>query len=138
MQISTLLLVLFSLTELVLLCVVVAFFLRLKRSEVLLDKLGRGQAEFMNKLRFNAQLEQEMVETFTKRQQELLALDEVLEKRAKELSALVSQAEKYLDSPAIKRQTILDGHRKGRSPLELAKATGLTLEEVEVIVDQGA
>lgn len=138
MNISILLLVLFSLTELVLLGVVVVFFLRLKRSEALLQRLTDGQAEFMNKLRFSAQLEQEMIETFGKRQKQLLELDEVMERRAEELSRLVKQAEKFIESPALKRELILSGHRRGKGPLELAKATGLTLEEVELIIDQGA
>ncbi|MBU1248585.1 MAG: hypothetical protein KKB70_07805 [Proteobacteria bacterium] len=137
MNLTTLLLVFFSITELVLLAVVLLFFFRLRKSEQLLSKLSQGQTEFMNKLRFNAQMEQEMIETFAKRQKELINLDEVMEKRADELSRLVKQAEKLLDSPALKRELILTGHRQGKGPLQLAKATGLTLEEVELIIDQG-
>lgn len=137
MNIPTLLLVLFSVTELILLGVVVVFFVRLKKTESLLQRLSDGQAEFANKLHFNAQLEQEMLENFAKRQKELVELDEVMEDRARQLSRLVKQAEKFTDSPALKREIILTGHRKGKGPLELAKATGLTLEEVELIIDQG-
>ncbi len=138
MTFSTLLLILFSITELLLLGMVVIFFLRLKKSEALLNTLSQGQKEFVTKLQFNAQLENEMIQTFTKRQQELFALDEAMEKRAGELSRLVKQAEKFLDSPALKREVILSGHRKGQGPQQLAKATGLTLEEVELIIDQGS
>ncbi|MGE4505559.1 MAG: hypothetical protein AB7D51_09445 [Desulfovibrionaceae bacterium] len=138
MTLSTLLLILLSLSELVLLAVVILFFVRLKRSEALLQRLMDSQADFMNKLRFSAQLEQEMIETFGKRQQHLVELDEVMERRAEELSRLVKQAEKFIESPALKRELILTGHRRGKGPLELAKATGLTLEEVELIIDQGA
>jgi biopolymer transport protein ExbB/TolQ len=138
MTLSTLLLILLSLSELVLLAVVILFFVRLKRSEALLQRLTDSQADFMNKLRFSAQLEQEMIETFGKRQQHLVELDEVMERRAEELSRLVKQAEKFIESPALKRELILTGHRRGKGPLELAKATGLTLEEVELIIDQGA
>ncbi len=138
MTFSTLLLILFSVTELLLLGLVVIFFLRLKKSEALLKTLSQGQKEFVTKLQFNAQLEQEMIQTFTKRQKELFALDEVMEKRAGELSRLVKQAEKFLDSPTLRREVILSGHRKGKGVLELAKATGFTLEEVELIIDQGS
>ena len=60
MQFSTLLLAFFSITELLLLGIIIVFFVRLKKSEALLNKLSQGQAEFVNKLHFNAQLEQEM------------------------------------------------------------------------------
>ena len=134
---TTLLLALFSLTEILLLGVVIFFFVRLRRSEELLTKVQAGQERFMHKLQFNAQLEQEIVESFEKRQRELLELDERLEKRAAVLEKLIKQAEQFTNSPQFLRQTILAGHREGRSRAELARAAGLSLDEVDLILDQG-
>lgn len=130
------LLVFFSLVELALLSVVVVFFLRLKKSEVLLGQLQSRQAEFLNKLTFNAQLEQEMVSTFEKRQAELAQLDQELEARAKDLGRLLRQADELCRSPQFLRQIILAGHGQGKTPEVMAKATGLSVEEVEMILEQ--
>jgi hypothetical protein len=34
------------------------------------------------------------------------------------------------------RQVIISGNRQGKSPKELAKTTGLSVDEVELIIDQ--
>ncbi len=130
------LLLFFSLIELGLLSVVIFFFLRLKKSEILLGQLQSRQAEFLNKLTFNAQLEQEMVGTFEKRQSELSRLDQQLEDRAKALGRLLRQADELCRSPQFLRQIILTGHSQGKTPEVLAQATGLSVDEVELIVGQ--
>ncbi|SKA86792.1 hypothetical protein SAMN02745704_02006 [Paucidesulfovibrio gracilis DSM 16080] len=130
------LLILFTVIELVLLGVVTAFFMRLKKSEALVSTLQERQEEFLNRLQFNAQLEQELVQSFQQRQKQLTALDEQLETQAKRLEKLLAQAREYSKSPSFLRQIILSGHKEGASPERLAKSTGLSLEEVQLIIDQ--
>ncbi len=137
MTTTNLLLILFSLAEVALLFVVVAFFVRLRKSEALLTRLQSQHEAFVNKLTFSAQMEQELVQTFAKRQQELAELDAKLEERAAELKGLVEHAEAFCRSPRFLRQVILAGAADGKKPDELAKATGLSVEEVKLILDQG-
>lgn len=129
-------LVLFSLIELFLLVLVVVFFVRLRKSEALLNQLQAKQAEFLHKLQFNAQLEQELISSFESRQSELLDLDQQLEERSERLKKLIKQAEKFCNSPQFLREIILAGHKEGKSVAALSKATGLSTEEVELIIDQ--
>lgn len=136
MTTTNLLLIFFSITELALLVVVAAFFIRLKKSEALVQTLQSKQQEFVNKLHFNAQLEQELMETFGKRQAQLAELDDRMQDRARELGDLVKHAEAFCRSPKFLRQVILAGHKDGKSARDLAKATGLSLEEVELILQQ--
>ncbi|MDC0335446.1 hypothetical protein OAN24_00915 [Pseudodesulfovibrio sp.] len=133
---SDLLLILFTVSEVILLGVVILFFLRLKKSETLLSGLQANQEEFIKRLQFNTQLENELVATFEQRQKELAALNNELEDKAAELKKLVNLANDYSKSPQFMREIILNGHRAGKSPLQLAKSTGLSLEEVELILDQ--
>lgn len=133
---SNLLLILFTSSEIVLLAVVIIFFLRLKKSETLLSGLQTRQEEFIKRLQFNTQLENELVSTFEQRQQELVALNNEIEKRAAELKKLVNLANEYSKSPQFMREIILNGHRAGKSAAQLAKSTGLGLEEIELIIDQ--
>ena len=133
---SNLLIILFSASEVVLLVVVILFFLRLKKSETLLSGLQANQEEFIKRLQFNTQLESELVATFEQRQQELVALNTQLEKKAGELKKLVDLANEYCKSPQFMREIILQGHRTGQSPAQMAKSTGLSLEEIELIIDQ--
>lgn len=133
---SDILLILFTVSEIVLLAVVIIFFLRLKKSEALVSGLQANQEEFIKRLQFNTQLENELVATFEQRQNELATLNEEIEKRADELRKLVQQANAYCKSPQFMREIILNGHRAGKSPVQLAKSTGLSLEEVELIIDQ--
>jgi hypothetical protein len=132
---STLVLFL-TLCELVLLLLVVLFFSRLRRSEDLLAKMQKNQDSLLKKLDFNARLEQELVGSFRQRQAELAELDQKLEQRRDELAKLVKKAEECSRSPEFLRQIILNGSRRGQSPLALAKGTGLSLDEVELILAQ--
>lgn len=133
---SDLLLILFTVSEIVLLGVVIMFFLRLKKSETLLSGLQVKQEEFIKRLQFNTQLENELVATFEQRQQELASLNDEIEAKSAKLQKLVDLANDYCKSPQFMREIILNGHKKGKSPVQLAKATGLSLEEVELIIDQ--
>ncbi|UJX43238.1 hypothetical protein K9F62_17455 [Desulfovibrio sp. JY] len=122
--------------ELALLLLVVLFFSRLRRSEDLLAKMQKNQDGLLKKLDFNARLEQELVGSFRQRQAELAELDQKLEQRRGELEKLVKKAEECIRSPDFLRQIILNGSRRGQSPVALAKATGLSREEVELILAQ--
>jgi uncharacterized protein HemX len=133
---SDLLLILLTISEVALLGVVIMFFLRLRKSEALLSGIQIKQEEFIKRLQFNTQLENELVATFERRQQELITLNNEIESKAAELKKLVAQASDYCKSPQFMREIIMKGHRAGRSPLQLAKSTGLSLEDVELIIDQ--
>jgi len=133
---SNLILILFTVSEIVLLAVVIMFFLRLRKSEALLSALQTNQEEFLKRLQFNTQLESELVATFEQRQMGLVKLNEDLEKKTTELKKLVDLANNYSKSPQFIREIILNGHKAGKSPVQLAKASGLSLEEVELIIDQ--
>ena len=130
------LLIALSLTEILLFFMILRFFSRLRKSEDLLTRLRDGQTSLLDKLRTNAELEHELLDSFSARQHELSALNAKLEERAQELRALVEQAENISRSPQFLRELIIAGKKKGRSPLQLAKATGLSLDEVELILAQ--
>lgn len=136
MQITALLLLALTVTELALLFVVIAFYLRLRKSEALIARMQTKQEEFLNKLRVNAQLEQELVDSFERRQDELARLDSQLTERVVVLNKLLKQADEYARSPQFLRQVIISGNRQGKNPKELAKTTGLSVDEVELIIDQ--
>lgn len=138
MQITALLLLALTVTELVLLFVVIAFYLRLRKSEALIARLQTKQEEFLNKLRANAQLEQELVDSFESRQNELARLDTLLSDRVIALNKLLKQADEFAKSPQFLRQVIITGHRQGKSVKELSRATGLSADEVELIIDQAS
>ena len=122
--------------EIALLALVVMFYIKLRKSENLLQTLQDRQQEFLQKLDFNARLECEIVESFAKRQEELTRLDEKLQLRATEMRRLLEQAENFTKSPQFLRQTIQSGFRRGQSVAALAKSTGLSIDEVELIIDQ--
>jgi len=136
MSSSLILLFLVSLTELLLLVVVLVFFMRLKRSEALLGMLQEKQESLLRNLHFNAELEQELVSTFEKRQSELGQLNTALEGRIQEVKRLLKQTEQVSRSPHFLREVILSGRRQGKSIPELANSTGLSVDEVELILDQ--
>lgn len=138
MQITALLLLALTVTELVLLFVVIAFYLRLRKSEALIARLQTKQEEFLNKLRANAQLEQDLVDSFESRQSELARLDTLLSDRVIALNKLLKQADEFAKSPQFLRQVIITGHRQGKSVKDLARATGLSVDEVELIIDQAS
>jgi hypothetical protein len=138
MNLPVLLLLLVSLVEAALLAVVVIFFLRLRRSEAVLSTLQERQELLLSKLRFNEELERELMATFSRRQGELMALEDALGARVDELRKLLDQAEKAVRSPYLLRQIILEGRRQGKHPRELAQATGLSVDEVELLLEQAA
>lgn len=132
----SLLVIFLTICELALLLLVVLFFSRLRRSEDLLAKLQKNQDALLKKIDFNARLEHELVTSFQQRQAELAVLDQKMEERRTELANLVKKAEEYTRSPDFLRQIIVNGARRGQSSQALAKATGLALDEVELILAQ--
>ena len=134
MQIALLIVV--SLIEIMLFVMLLRFFSRLRRSEDLLTRLRDNQEALLEKLATNAELERELMHSFHTRQTELRLLTEKVETRSTELAALVEQAEAISRSPQFLRELIIAGKKKGRSPAQLAKATGLSLDEVELILLQ--
>ncbi len=134
MQIALLLAV--SIIEIVLFVMLLRFFSRLRRSEDLLTRLRDNQESLLDKLSANAELERELMHSFHSRQTELRLLTEKVEERAAELATLVEQAEAISRSPQFLRELIIAGKKKGRSPAQLSKATGLSLDEVELILLQ--
>ena len=127
---------LFTLAELALLGAVLFFFIRLKRSENLLTKLQANQEKLLLRLRQNAELEQELMATFSQRQMELRTLDQRLEDRAETLRRLLEQAEGIVRSPQFLRELILNGRKKGLSAQKIALSAGLSVDEVELILAQ--
>lgn len=125
-----------TLIEVLLLLLAAVFFVKLKKSESLMRALQDRQQEFLRKLDFNAQLEKEIVSSFARRQEELAALEEKLQYRAEEMRRLLEQAETFTKSPQFLRQTILSGFKRGHSIQALAQSTGLSEDEVELILDQ--
>lgn len=125
-----------TLIEVLLLLLAAVFFVKLKKSESLMRALQDRQQEFLRKLDFNARLEKEIVSSFASRQEELAALEEKLQYRAEEMRRLLEQAETFTKSPQFLRQTILSGFKRGHSIQALAQSTGLSEDEVELILDQ--
>ena len=126
----------FSLFELAILCGVLLFYVRLRRSETLLNTLQDNQSSLLKRIEMNAQLEREIVATFAQRQAELRNLDEKLEEKAQELRRLLEQAEGITRSPQFLRELILNGRRKGLSSRQIAKNAGLSVDEVDLMLAQ--
>ena len=122
--------------ECVLFLLLISFFQRLRKSEDLLLKLQAGQNALLANLEQNAQWERDLIASFADRQQELRSLDMQLEDRAASLRRLLSQAEVVSSSPQFLRELILSGVRQGKTPTELAKGTGLSIDEVKLIITQ--
>jgi len=129
-------LIIITLAEIVLFALLLHFFSRLRKSEKLLSELSVNQQSLMDKLRANAELERELMQSFAVRQTSLQSLNASLEERAAELTSLLEQAQAMSRSPQFLREVIISGKRKGRSSAQLAKATGLSLDEVELILAQ--
>ncbi len=123
-------LLIFTLAEIVLLGGVLFFFLRLRRSEALMTQLQSNQEQLLERLQRNAELEHDLVATFAQRQAELRTLDQRLEERA------VEQAEGILRSPQFLRELILNKRRQGQTAQQIARAAGLAVDEVELILAQ--
>jgi len=127
-------LIVLTLAELGLLVVVVMFYVRLRRSESLLKLLQQRHEDLMSKIHFNSELEQELVTSFEQRQHELATLNDELSRRAEELEGLLARVERVVRKPESQRQTILDGRRRGVSVQSLAQSTGLTADEIELVL----
>lgn len=136
MSVTQLILLATGILEVILLLGVVLFFIRLRRSESALYQIQARQREFLEKLRVNAELEKELMDSFTARQKELTELNASLEGRVTELRKLLKQADSVGRSPNFMRQMVLNGHRQGQNSRALAKASGLSLDEVEFIISQ--
>lgn len=132
------LIALFSLFELAILGGVFVFYMRLRRSEALLNALQGNQESLLARIEMNARLEKEIVATFAQRQAELRNLDEKLEERTNELRRLLEQAEGISRSPQFLRELILNGRRKGLNSRQIAKNAGLSVDEVDLILAQEA
>lgn len=126
----------FSAAELVVLGAILLFFLRLRRSENLMNTLQANQEALLQRLQLNAQLEHELVATFAQRQAELRSLDEKLEERSQELRRLLEQAEGIARSPRFLREVILNCREKGLDATRTARRTGLSVDEVELILSR--
>ncbi len=82
-------LLLISCIEIILLIVIVVLFVKLRRSENLIQQLRQNHNDLMEKLEFNAQLEKELVSSFNERQEALRELDQQLRKRENDLKKLL-------------------------------------------------
>lgn len=129
-------LVVISAAEIVLFVMLLRFFSRLRKSEELLLKLSEGQQSLMDKLRTNAELERELMQSFAVRQAGLQQLNQSIDDRVAELNGLLDQAKAIARSPQFLREVIIAGKKKGRTSAQLAKATGLSMDEVELILAQ--
>ncbi len=130
------LIALVTLAEMALIVMVLLFFARLKRSEALLSRLQASQEQLLERMYDNAELEQELVASFSSRQDELRQLNLRLEERAVALQRLLDQAEGISRSPQFLREVILNGQRKGLSIKQIAQKAGLAEDEVELILTQ--
>ena len=122
--------------ELLFICVVFFLFFKVKKSQEFLLALREKQKEILDKLRFNEELEKQLIESFKLRQKELVYLDKKLKEKIEELKRLIKCAEDISSSPQLLKEAVLRGYRKGISVKELCKHTGLSEEEIELIIDQ--
>lgn len=125
-----------TLAETSLMVLVFVFFLRLRRSEDLLIRLQANQEKVLDRIWQNAELEQDLVDSFAQRQEQLTNLNMRLEERIEIIKKLLEQAEGISRSPQFLREVILNGQRKGRNAAQIARAAGLTVDEVELIMEQ--
>lgn len=101
-----------------------------------MTQLQSNQEQLLERLQRNAELEHDLVATFAQRQAELRTLDQRLEERAVELRRLLEQAEGILRSPQFLRELILNKRRQGQTAQQIARAAGLAVDEVELILAQ--
>lgn len=125
-----------SLVELALFFLLWSFFRRLKKSEDALRSLQTGHTNLLVNIEENAQLEKELISSFVERQAELKLLDLKIQERILSLTQLLEQAEAISHSPQFLREVITSGDRQGKNPHELARSTGLSLDEVNIILAQ--
>ncbi|QJT09702.1 DUF6115 domain-containing protein [Oceanidesulfovibrio marinus] len=126
--------ILLSCLEVVLLTLVIVFFQRLKRSESVLNTLQDKQQNLLNKLDFNSRIEEQLMETFRERQNELIRLADDIERKSDELRSLIKQADSISHSPRTKRQAVINAYRRGMSARQIAKAMNLSVDEVELML----
>ena len=138
MQISYLLLIIASLSEILLFAGLIVFFVRLRRSEAILNTLQANQEKFLARLHLNAELEQELMGSFAQRQAELQALDRKLEERVTALKALLMEADGVNRSTQLLREIIVAGSRSGKSLQELARSTNLSIDEIRLILSKNS
>ncbi len=138
MQISFWLLILASLTEVLLFVGLIVFFVRLRRSEALLNTLQANQQQLLARLHLNAELEQELMNSFAQRQAELQDLDRKLEERVSSLKSLLMEADGVNRSPQLLREIIVAGSRSGKSLQELARSTNLSIDEIRLILSKNS
>lgn len=130
------LLIIASLIEVFLFIGLLTFFVRLRRSEAALNALQANHDQLMARLHLNAELEQELMSSFARRQAELQALDLKLEERAQALKALLMEADGVTRSPQLLREIIVAGSRTGKSLQELARSTNLSIDEIRLILSK--
>ncbi len=129
------LLIFSSVIEVLLIIFILFLFFKIKRSESLLSLLQKRQKSILDKLQFNEELERKLVETFELRQKELIFLDKKLKEKIEEIKSLLKYAEDLTASPQFLREVVLRGYKKGISVEELCKRTGLSQEEIELIIE---
>lgn len=125
-----------TIAETILVVMVFLFFLRLRRSEVTLAQLQSNQEHVLESIYRNAALEQELVDSFSQRQEQLIILNKGLEERIRILQKLIDQAASISRSPQFLREVILAGKKKGQTPAQIARSTGLAVDEVELILSR--
>ena len=99
-------------------------------------RLKQSQKELLDKLTLNEQIEKELVKSFEERQRQLALLDSKLEKRLREAREVLKQLEEASNSPKVLKEIIVKGYKKGQSLESLARGTGLSIEEIEWILEQ--
>ncbi len=135
-NISFWLLIFASIIEIMLFIGLLIFFVRLRRSEAALNALQANHDMLMERLHLNAELEQELMSSFARRQAELQALDMKLEERVKSLKTLLMEADGVTRSPQMLREIIVAGSRSGKSLQELARSTNLSIDEIRLILSK--
>ncbi|GAB6161874.1 hypothetical protein JCM12298_10330 [Desulfothermus naphthae] len=136
MHISLYLLVISTIIEIILLTTIIFIFYRLKKSEDFMLRLKQSQKELLDKLTFNEQIEKELVKSFEERQRQLALLHSKLEKKLSEAREVLKQLEEASNSPKVLKEIIVKGYKKGQSLESLARRTGLSIEEIEWILEQ--
>ncbi|MDE7469404.1 MAG: hypothetical protein K2M30_03855 [Desulfovibrionaceae bacterium] len=126
-------LVFFSCVEIALFFALVLFYKKVKTSENLVANLYKNQHTFLQMLNENSSFEQEFEKSFAQHIEHLRALDRETRKRIERLESLLSHADTFIQSPAVLRETILQGLRQGISKERLAHTTGISIQEVEII-----
>jgi len=99
-------------------------------------RLKQSQKELLDKLTFNEQIEKELVKSFEERQRQLALLDSKLEKKLREAREVLKQLEEASNSPKVLKDIIIKGYKKGEGLESLARRTGLSIEEIEWILEQ--